>query len=198
MGSCLYIAQDMLAGDSLPQEVVENIKNVSEEDIEDVCSAAENILAVGTDTAGNIIKEETKAVLFALTFLVKGRFREAEARNILENLVISEKVLHAVVESYIRLAAKYAIVLKKNLTLSKIHFKKMDWRFQVTLASRSFLNKTEPRVLTKLLFGKKNTKKEDKELLIEMTVRMLQKMVNTMEEALAESNSPLAKKLART
>merc|ERR1712215_583170 len=119
---------NMLAGDSVPKEVVENIKNISEDDVQDVCSAAENILAIGTETAGNIIKEETKAFLYALTFLVKGKFREIESKNIFESLGISENVVHVIVESYNRLASKYAIVLKKNLTLSKIHFKKMDWR----------------------------------------------------------------------
>ena len=116
----------------------------------------------------------------------------------LDSLGVGEKVTLAVVESYTRVAAKYALVLKNSQTLNKVHFKKIDWRFQVTLASRSLLKQNQPKVLTKLSLGKKNNMGEDDlEVTMEMNVKMLQNLVTKMEEAFAESNSPLAKKLAR-
>ena len=189
----------MIPGNSIPKEVVENIRNVSEDDIENVCTAAEEILlGPEVEAVSENINKDSKALLFVLTFLVKGRFRELEAKNMLDSLGVGEKATLAIVESYSKVSAEYAVVLKNNQTLSKVHFKKLDWRFQVTLASRSFLNQTEPRVLTKLSLGRKNKEEDDKEVMMEMDVKMLQKLVTRMEEALAEANSPLARKLART
>ena len=52
--------------------------------------------------------------------------------------------------------------------------------------------------MTKLSLGRKNKEEDDMEVMMEMDVKMLQKLVTRMEEALAEANSPLARKLART
>ena len=189
---------EMIPGNSFPKEVVEDLKNVAEGGIENVFTATEEILnSIGVETVGENISKDVKAVLFTLTFLVKGRFRELEAKNMLDSLGLGEKVTLAIVESYSRVSAKYAVVMKNSQTLTKLHFKKLDWRFQVTLASRSFLKQNEPKILTTLCLEMKNKDEDDKEVTMEMDLKMLQMLVNRMEEALAESYSPLAKKLAR-
>ena len=188
----------MIPGNSFPKEVIEDLQNLAEGEVEDVRASAEKILlSNGIDTADEDISKDVKAFLFALTFLVKGKFKELEANNMLESQGVGESVAIAVVESYNNVAAKYAVTLKTSQNLSKIHFKKLDWRFQVTLASRSMLNQTQSKVLTKITLGKKFNDEDDVEVAMEMNVKTLQKLVATMEEALAEANSPLAKKLSR-
>ena len=188
----------MLPGNSFPKEVVKDLQSVAEDGIEDILTATEEILLCnGIEMVDENISKDVKAFLFALTFLVKEKFRELEAKNLLDSLGVGEKVTLAVVEFYTRVAAKYALVLKNSQTLNKVHFKKLDWRFQVTLASRSLLNQNQRKVLTKLSLGNKNKGEDDFQVTMEMNVKMLQNLVTKMEEALAESNSPLAKKLAR-
>merc|ERR1711892_416578 len=189
---------EMIPGNSFPKEVIEDLQNLAEGEVEDVRASAEKILlSIGIDTADEGIGKDVKAFLFALTFLVKGKFKELEANNMLESQRVGESVAIAVVESYNNVAAKYAVALKTSQNLSKIHFKKLDWRFQVTLASRSMLTQTQSKVLTKVTLGKKINDDDDVEVAMEMNVNTLQKLVAKMEEALAESNSPLAKKLGR-
>ena len=143
------------------------------------------------------LSKDVRAVLLSLTFLVKGKLREVEARNFFESLGVSGVVAAAIVESYTRVATKYAVLMKNTQNLSKLHFKKLDWRFQVTVASRSLLSQNEAKVVAKVTLGSKVGEHDDQELAMEMNVKTLKMLVTKLEEADAESNNPLAKKLAR-
>ena len=143
------------------------------------------------------LSKDVRAVLLSLTFLVKGKLREVEARNLFESVGVSAVVAAAIVESYTRVATKYAVLMKNTRNLSKLHFKKLDWRFQVTVASRSLLSQNEAKVVAKVTLGSKVGEHDDQELAMEMNVKTLKMLVTKLEEADAESNNPLAKKLAR-
>ena len=88
----------MLPGNSFPKEVVEDLQNFAADGIEDILTATEELLLLnGIETNAENISKDIKAFLFVLTFLVKGKFREVEARNMLDSLGVGEKVTLAVV-----------------------------------------------------------------------------------------------------
>lgn len=106
--------------------MLENIVEIAEDGIEIACTTSEEILLANGFTENNEdFNQESKNLLFVLIFLVKGKLREVEAKNILRSLGVGEKVALAILEAYSRVSAKYAIVLRNNQTLSKVHFKKL-------------------------------------------------------------------------
>merc|ERR1711915_2998 len=171
--------------------------NIMEDELEDVAKNAEKMLHITTNEAVADVDDKVKAFLCALTFLVNSKLKESVARSVIGSLGVKEEVISSLLESYGRVAAKYSVEMKKCQNLRRVHFKQVDWRFQATIASRSLLQQCQPKIVTKLTLGTKSFGEDDHEIALEMDVNMLQTLVATLEEALAEASSPLARKLIR-
>ena len=179
--------------------MIEDVEDISPDDIVDLCSRVEKILTSSTGSdmreTDGMSRQET-AIITILTSLIKSKCRAAEAAQILNNIFKDPQSSAQVNQLFGAVSAKYSSLLQQTFTLPGLHFKNMDWRFQATLASRSLLERCDPKLVMRLAL---QDRREDTQhtLDLETDVQTLENMVLSLEEALNEANTPSVRKLCK-
>ena len=143
---------------------VEDVADLSPDDVVGLCSRVEARLTVTSGSeesrTGGMSREET-ALLFILTSLLKSKCREAEATQMINNIFKDQQTAGHVCSFFSKASAKYNTVLTNTFTMPGLHFKKLDWRFQATLASRSLLERCDPKLVMRLTLEERSEGRED-------------------------------------
>merc|ERR1712192_4746 len=169
---------------------------MGEEEVVEVCKKAEQLLLQGEENSLDL-DAGVKHVVFALITLVREGYRAAEVKSQLESIGLKGPVAAALGDCYSRVVADKS----SQLDGGDFHhlgrrFHHLEWRLQATLATRSLLSQVEPKVVARLMLEKEE-KGELEEQVLELEVDVLKEVVATLEEAAAEANSPVAKKITR-
>ena len=77
-----------------------------------------------------------------------------------------------------------------------LHFNKLEWRFQATLASRTLLKRCDPKLVMRINFEERSDASENS-IEVETDVKTLENIVHSLEEAVNEANSPAVRKLCK-
>ena len=179
--------------------MIEDVEDISSDDIVDLCSRVEKILTSSTGSdmreTDGMSRQET-AIITILTSLIKSKCRPAEAAQILNNIFKDPQSSAQVNQLLGAVSAKYSSLLQQTFTLPGLHFKNLDWRFQATLASRSLLERCDPKLVMRLAL---QDRREDTQhtLDLETDVKTLENIVLSLEEALNEANTPSVRKLCK-
>ena len=132
---------------------LEDVADISPDDVLGLCSTVEGRLTVSSVTdesqTDGMSREET-ALLFILTSLMKSKCRDVEAAQIINNIFKQQQSAAHVSSFFTKVSAKYNAVLTNTFNMAGLHFKKLDWRFQATLASRSLLERCDTKLLMRL------------------------------------------------
>ena len=178
---------------------VEDVADISPDDVVGLCSRVEAVLTVssGSDEArtDGMSREET-ALIFILTSLMRSKCRETEAAQIINNIFKHQQTAAHVSSFFSKVSAKYNAVLTNTFSMPGLHFKKLDWRFQATLASRSLLERCDPKLVMRITLEERSDGREDS-IDLEMDVKTLENIVGNLEEAWNEANSPTVRKLCK-
>lgn len=178
---------------------VEDVGDLSPQDVVGLCSRVEARLTVSSgreeSQAEEMSREET-ALIFILTSLMKSKCRDVEASQIINNIFKHQQTAAHVSSFFIKVSAKYNTVLTNTFSMAGLHFKQLDWRFQATLASRSLLERCDPKLVMRLTLEERTDAREDT-IDLETDVATLENIVGGLEEAWNEANSPTVRKLCK-
>ena len=176
--------------------ITTEFRNVSIDNIGEVCKRVEKIITENNDVSE--IDLDDKALLHIITALVKEKPKKDEATQFLRDVFSDPEVADTVLAWYKTMFPKLTTILQRDVVISRgnLHFKDLDWRLQATLASRSLLDRCDPKVVMKITLEDK-MKEKDSNLHFETDVKTLENIVNTLEEAVNESNSPIVRKLTK-
>ena len=178
---------------------LEDVADISPDDVLGLCSTVEGRLTVssGTDESqtDGMSREET-ALLFILTSLMKSKCRDVEAAQIINNIFKHQQSAAHVSSFFNKVSAKYNAVLTNTFAMAGLHFKKLDWRFQATLASRSLLERCDPKLVMRITLEERSDAREES-FDLETDVATLENIVENLEAAWAEANSPAVRKLCK-
>ena len=114
----------------------------------------------------------------------------------INNIFKDQQTAGYVCSFFSKASAKYNTVLTNTFTMPGLHFKKLDWRFQATLASRSLLERCDPKLVMRLTLEERSEGREDS-IDLETDVKTLENIVGNLEEAWNEANSPTVRKLCK-
>ena len=172
------------------------VRNISIKNISEVCKRVEKIITENNDVSE--IDLDAKALIHIITTLVKDKPKKDEATQLLRNIFSDPEVGDTVLTWYKTMFPKLTTILHRDIQISRgqLHFKDLDWRLQATLATRSLLERCDPKVVMKITLEDKMTEK-DSNLHFETDVKTLENIVDTLEEAVNESNSPIVRKLTK-
>ena len=179
--------------------IIEDVEDISPDDIVDLCCRVEKILtsSMGSDMreTDGMSRQET-AIITILTSLIKSKCRAAEATQILNNIFKDPQSSAHVNQLFAGVSAQYSSLLQQNFSLPGLHFNNLDWRFQATLASRSLLERCDPKLVMRLTL---QDRAEDSQhsLELEADVQTLENMVLSLEQAVNEANTPAVRKLCK-
>ena len=191
--------EKMVNTEIFPKEIIEVLKTISEQNFEAASGEVQNIIdSKSIDFAKLEIRKESKSLFFMVTHFLRIKAKQSDVRNILQALDVQDSIAEKILEFYNKVFAKTSLEIKLSQNTCRLHFKYLEWRFQVTLASRSLMNQCEQKIVSRVSLGRKDVEIESKEVVFEMDVNMLQKMVTSLEEALNESNSPTVRKLLKS
>ena len=179
---------------------VEDVSDISPDEVVGLCSRVEARLTVSSvsdeeSQTDGMTREET-ALIFILTSLMKRKCREVEAAGILNNILKHQQTAAHVSSFFSKVSAKYNAVLNNTFSMPGLHFKKMDWRFQANLASRSLLERCDPKLVMRITLEERGDPREDS-IDLEADVATLENIVGSLEEAWNEANSPSVRKLCK-
>ena len=188
-----------MTSELLGSSTVEDVAEISPDEVAVLCSTVEAELTVssGSDEArtDGMSREET-ALIFILTSLMRSKCREAEAAQIINNIFKHQQTAAHVSSFFSKVSAKYNAVLTNTFSMPGLHFKKLDWRFQATLASRSLLERCDPKLVMRITLEERSDGREDS-IDLETDVKTLENIVGNLEEAWNEANSPSVRKLCK-
>ena len=176
--------------------ITTEFRNISTDKISEVCKRVEKIITENDHVIE--IDLDDKALIYIITTLVKEKPKKDEATQFLQNIFSDSEVADTILGWYKTIVPKLTSILHRDLLISggQLHFKDLDWRLQATLASRSLLDRCDPKVIMKITLEDKLKEKESS-LHFETDVKTLENIVNTLEEAVNESNSPVVRKLTK-
>ena len=174
----------------LAREVKEQLRDVG--DIKQICCQVQEIFTNITDD--QFVEKEAETLLSLLLYLAKEKYKRNEAEDIIKQTSGDSKAVTEILTCYEKLVKRMTV--NKPKALNKIHFKKLDWRFQITVATRALLKTTEVKFLLKLTLENR-FKEEEMAILFEADVKTLQSLVDTIAQAMAEANTPQARKLTK-
>ena len=179
--------------------IIEDVEDISPDDIVDLCCRVEKILtsSMGSDMreTDGMSRQET-AIITILTSLINSKCRAAEATQILKKIFKDPQSSAHVNQLFAGVSAQYSSLLQQNFSLPGLHFNNLDWRFQATLASRSLLERCDPKLVMRLTL---QDRAEDSQhsLELEADVQTLENMVLSLEQAVNEANTPAVRKLCK-
>ena len=173
-------------------------RNISLEDVEDLCSRVEKLINETSNTERDCGEDE-KQLLSLVASISRERSRKEKTKESLVNVFQDECVADYVSSWIDSVSPKLKEVLQRDMTLmgDGLYYKDLDWRFQATLASRSLLEKCEPKVIMNLSLEERGQNQKTTSTNLQCEVKTLEKMVNSLEEALSEANSPAVRKLMK-
>ena len=185
----------------LAADYIEDVGDLPPDQVVQLCSRVEKILTSSTvsemrETDG-MSRQET-AIIFILTSLIKSKSRPAEAAQILNNIFKDPQSSSEVQHLLSVVSAKFSSLLLSLACLPGLHFSRLDWRFQATLASRSLLERCDPKLVMRMTFQERgHTGEQEHSMDLEVDVRTLENIVHSLEEAENEANSPGVRKLCK-
>ena len=175
--------------------ITQEFKNISLERIEQVCGDAEKI--IGELGGDGELEPDVKTLLCVVTTLMREKKRKDAVQHFLEDIFTRPEVIEAVRHWYDVISSRLRSVLHRDLSLSGggLNFKDLDWRLEAALASRCQRTRCDPRLSLRLTLEDDQRLETSVDLRCE--VKTLETIVTSLEEAAAEANSPLVRRLMK-
>ena len=177
--------------------IAEEFRNISPERIDQVCKDAEKL--IGGEYPGDQSDEDpaVRSLLSIVTSLMRENKRKDAVQHFLEDVFSNPEVIEAVKTWYGAVSSRLRSVLHRDLSLSGggLNFKDLDWRLEATLASRCQRTRCDPRLSLRLTLEDDQRLETSVDLRCE--VKTLETIVTSLEEAAAEANSPLVRRLMK-
>ena len=177
--------------------IAEEFRNISPERIDQVCKEAEKL--IGGEYPGDQSDEDpaVRSLLSIVTSLMRENKRKDAVQQFLEDVFSNPEVIEAVKTWYGAVSSRLRSVLHRDLSLSGggLNFKDLDWRLEAALASRCQRTRCDPRLSLRLTLEDDQRLETSVDLRCE--VKTLETIVTSLEEAAAEANSPLVRRLMK-
>ena len=176
--------------------IAEEFRNISPERIDQVCRDAERVIRESHGEPSDV-DPAVRSLLSVVTDLMRENKRKDGVQHFLENVFDNPEVIEAVKIWYGGISSRLRSVLHRDLTLpgGGPHFKDLDWRLEAALASRCQRTRCDPRVTMRLTL--EDDKRLETSLDFQSDVKTLETIVTSLEEAAAEANSPLVRRLMK-
>ena len=125
--------------------IKQEFRNISEDNVRKVCKQAEKVIT--ESRLDDNVTEHVEDLIKITTLLSKQRLKRDETEAILQKMFSDQEVASVVMTWYRSVAARLSSVMTRDMGHSHgQYFRDLDWRLQATLASRSLLQKCEPKV----------------------------------------------------
>ena len=178
--------------------IAQEFRNISPERIDQVCKEAEKV--IGGEYPGDQRSDEDPAVrslLSIVTSMMRENKRKEAVQHYLEDVFSNPEVIEAVRTWYGAVSSRLRAVLHRDLGLSGggLNFKDLDWRLEAVLASRCQRTRCDPRVTMRLTL--EDDRRLETSVDLRSEVNTLETIVTSLEEAAAEANSPLVRRLMK-
>ena len=177
--------------------ITEEFKNISPERMDQVCREAEKVIGEHPGERQSDLDPAVRSLLGIVTTLMRENRRKDAIQHYLENVFTNPEVIEAVRIWYGAISSRLRSVLHRDLSLSGggLHFKDLDWRLEAGLASRCQRTRCEPRLRMRLTM--EDGQRMETRLDLQSDVKTLETVLNSLEEAAAEANSPLVRRLMK-
>ena len=177
--------------------ITEEFRNISPERIDLVCREAEKVIGEHPGERQSDQDPDVRSLLEIVTALMRENRRKDAIQHYLENVFSNPEVIEAVRIWYGAISSRLRAVLQRDLCLSGggLHFKDLDWRLEAVLASRCQQTRCDPRVTMRLTL--EDDQRQEASLDLQTDVKTLETILASLEEAAAEANSPLVRRLMK-
>ena len=176
--------------------ITQEFRNISPERIDLVCREAEKVIG---EHPGERQSDhpDVRSFLEIVTTLMRENRRKEAIQHYLENVFSNAEVIEAVRIWYGAVSSRLRAVLHRDLCLSGggLHFKDLDWRLEAVLASRCQQTRCDPRMTMRLTL--EDDQRLEMSLDLRTDVKTLETILASLEEAAAEANSPLVRRLMK-
>ena len=146
------------------------------------------------NTEAVLIRHSVEAIMYVLSECSKLQISEADFQHSLVTVGLSEELNACLLKSFTENSEEIRSILNK-MALVLPHYEKLEWRFDVKLASRMLSYQTTPQILLKLHI---NTGERNDTKILQTDPVNLVHITNVLEDALAEMKSAHCRRIART